>query len=226
MSTPPTAWPIWLEEQDQLLAENAGQGQFHDVGPQRGEYFREKRSARGAAVWDYDNDGDLDIIVSHVDLRGTATLLRNDGGNRQHWVGLTLSRHTSSHRGRGAGHRPGRGSDTGRCEPTGKRLLVLSRPAHALRTGTAHAYRSTRSALVGRARGRLPRSSRRSLRDDRAGRKVCGRSRSRPLAESTYTVSGTTKGARYHRVNSELACSSLTNFSVAGSNWSVLYSSS
>ena len=41
-------------------------------------------------MWDYDNDGDLDIIVSHVDLRGTATLLRNDGGNRQHWVGLTL----------------------------------------------------------------------------------------------------------------------------------------
>jgi enediyne biosynthesis protein E4 len=80
----------WLEEQDQLLAENTGQGQFHDVGRQRGEYFREKRSARGAAVWDYDNDGDLDIIVSHVDLRGTATLLRNDGGNRQHWVGLTL----------------------------------------------------------------------------------------------------------------------------------------
>jgi hypothetical protein len=80
----------WLEEQDQLLIENAGQGQFHNVGPQRSEYFREKRSARGAAVWDYDNDGDLDIIVSHVDLRGTATLLRNDGGNRQHWVGLSL----------------------------------------------------------------------------------------------------------------------------------------
>ncbi len=45
---------------------------------------------RGAAVWDYDNDGDLDIIVSHIDLRGTAALLRNDGGNRNHWLGLTL----------------------------------------------------------------------------------------------------------------------------------------
>ena len=79
-----------LVEQDQLLLENAGQGQFHDVGPQRSAYFREKRSARGAAVWDYDNDGDLDIIVSHIDLRGTAALLRNDGGNRHHWIGLTL----------------------------------------------------------------------------------------------------------------------------------------
>jgi hypothetical protein len=41
-------------------------------------------------VWDYDNDGDRDIIVSHVDLRATAALLRNDGGNRNHWLGLNL----------------------------------------------------------------------------------------------------------------------------------------
>jgi hypothetical protein len=80
----------WLEEQPPLLVENAGQGQFHDVGPQRSTYFQARRSGRGAAVWDYDDDGDLDIIVSHVDLRATATLLRNDGGNRQHWIGLTL----------------------------------------------------------------------------------------------------------------------------------------
>ena len=63
---------------------------FENVGPQRSPYFRQKRSARGAAVWDYDNDGDLDIIVSHIDLRGTAALLRNDGGNRNHWLGVTL----------------------------------------------------------------------------------------------------------------------------------------
>ncbi len=79
-----------LVDQDQVLMENDGRGHFHDVGPQRSPYFRQKRSARGAAVWDYDNDGDLDVIVSHIDLRGTAALLRNDGGNRQHWLGLTL----------------------------------------------------------------------------------------------------------------------------------------
>ncbi len=79
-----------LVDQDQLLLENDGKGRFQNVGPQRGSYFREKRSGRGAAVWDFDNDGDLDIIVSHIDLRGTPTLLRNDGGNRNHWIGLTL----------------------------------------------------------------------------------------------------------------------------------------
>jgi membrane-bound lytic murein transglycosylase B len=41
-------------------------------------------------VWDFDNDGDMDIIVSHVDLNATAALLRNDGGNSNHWLGLTL----------------------------------------------------------------------------------------------------------------------------------------
>ena len=42
---------------------------------------------------DYDNDGDLDIIVSHVDLIATPVLLRNDGGNRNNWLGLTLKSH-------------------------------------------------------------------------------------------------------------------------------------
>lgn len=79
-----------LIEQYPLLLENDGNGRFRDVGPERAAYFEEKRSGRGAAVWDFDNDGDLDIIVSHVDLRATATLLRNDGGNRNHWLGLTL----------------------------------------------------------------------------------------------------------------------------------------
>ena len=41
-------------------------------------------------MWDYDNDGDLDIVVSHVDLQGTPVLLRNDGGNAKHWFGVTL----------------------------------------------------------------------------------------------------------------------------------------
>jgi len=76
--------------QPPLLLENDGRGVFTDVGAERSDYFRELRSGRAAAVWDYDDDGDRDIIVSHVDLRGTATLLRNDGGNRNHWLGLRL----------------------------------------------------------------------------------------------------------------------------------------
>jgi hypothetical protein len=73
-----------------LLLENDGKGHFRDVGKEHGTYFSSKRSGRGLAVWDFDNDGDLDIIVSHVDLKATAVLLRNDGGNLNHWLGVTL----------------------------------------------------------------------------------------------------------------------------------------
>ena len=55
-----------------LLLENDGKGHFRDAGKDHGAYFSTKRSGRGLAVWDFDNDGDLDIIISHVDLQATA----------------------------------------------------------------------------------------------------------------------------------------------------------
>ena len=73
-----------------LLLVNDGKGHFKNAGPKYGSYFSRKRSGRGCAVWDYDNDGDLDIIVSHVDLKASAALLRNEGGNKNHWLGITL----------------------------------------------------------------------------------------------------------------------------------------
>lgn len=79
-----------LIDQLPLLMENDGMGRFRDAGSALAPYFTTKRSGRGAAVWDYDDDGDLDIIVSHIDLAGTPMLLRNDGGNRNHWLGITL----------------------------------------------------------------------------------------------------------------------------------------
>lgn len=73
-----------------LLLENDGHGNFKNVGQESGKYFDVKRSGRSLAVLDFDNDGDLDIIVSHVDLQATAALLRNDGGNANNWIGMTL----------------------------------------------------------------------------------------------------------------------------------------
>ena len=79
-----------LTDQLPLLLENDGRGHFHDVGESVSPYFRKPRSGRAAAVWDYNNDGRLDLIISHIDRRGTAVLLRNDTENRNHWLGLTL----------------------------------------------------------------------------------------------------------------------------------------
>ena len=76
--------------QPPLLLENNGKGHFRNAGPDLCDYFTTKRSGRAAAVWDYDNDGDLDIIVSHIDLEASPTLLRNDVENPNHWLGLKL----------------------------------------------------------------------------------------------------------------------------------------
>ncbi len=73
-----------------LLMENDGKASFTDVGQNLHPYFSKKRSGRAAATLDYDNDGDLDVIVSHVDLEASPVLLRNDCSNKNHWLGLTL----------------------------------------------------------------------------------------------------------------------------------------
>lgn len=79
-----------LISQYPLLLENDGKGHFSNVGMEHGNYFKEKHSGRSLAVWDFDNDGNLDIIISHLDNKGIPALLRNDGGTKNHWLGLTL----------------------------------------------------------------------------------------------------------------------------------------
>jgi hypothetical protein len=61
---------------------------FYDVSPVSGEYFGRTAVGRGAALGDYDNDGDVDLFV--VNHGGLGVLLRNDGGNRQHWLAVRL----------------------------------------------------------------------------------------------------------------------------------------
>ncbi len=73
-----------------VLLENDGKGNFKDVGKSVSPYFATKRSGRGLVIWDYDNDGHLDVVISHVDLEATSTLLHNEGGNGNNWLGVTL----------------------------------------------------------------------------------------------------------------------------------------
>jgi len=73
-----------------VLLENNGKGHYRNTGSEYGSYFGTKRSGRGMATFDFDNDGDRDVIVSHVDLQASPSLLRNDGGNSNHWIGIRL----------------------------------------------------------------------------------------------------------------------------------------
>jgi hypothetical protein len=57
---------------------NLGAGKFQEVTRQLGPAFATPRVARGAAYADFDNDGDLDVLVTTN--AGPAKLFRNDGG--------------------------------------------------------------------------------------------------------------------------------------------------
>ena len=70
-----------------LLFENTGRG-FKDVSAKSGAVFGKMFSGRGMAVGDFDNDGDADVLTSNNGE--PPLLLRNQGGNKNNWVGLNL----------------------------------------------------------------------------------------------------------------------------------------
>ena len=72
-----------------LLFRNLGGRKFENVSASVGPAFTRSMVARGAAYADYDHDGDLDILIANNN--GPACLLRNDGGNRNHWLSVRLS---------------------------------------------------------------------------------------------------------------------------------------
>jgi len=71
-----------------LLLRNDGNGSFHNVEKMAGPAFHTPYDARGLAVGDYDNDGDVD--AAFVRLQDTPVLLRNNVGEKSHWVGFQL----------------------------------------------------------------------------------------------------------------------------------------
>lgn len=74
--------------EEDVLMRNDGTGKFIDVAKQSGDYFKAKYVGRGSAFADYDNDGDLDLLV--VNLNDSPRLLRNDGGNRNRWLTVAV----------------------------------------------------------------------------------------------------------------------------------------
>ena len=91
--------PSLSYRQSDLLYHNTGTG-FRDVSAESGPAFRIKHVGRGAALADYDNDGDLDIVIA--DCGGPAMLYRNDGGNRNHWISIRARGRVSNRFGLGS----------------------------------------------------------------------------------------------------------------------------
>ena len=70
-----------------LMFENTGRA-FKDVSARSGAVFSKMFSGRGMALGDFDNDGDDDVLTSNNGE--PPLLLRNQGGNRNNWIGLQL----------------------------------------------------------------------------------------------------------------------------------------
>ena len=71
-----------------LMFRNTGKGHFEKTSDALGPDFTRPVAGRGLATADFDNDGDIDIAVN---VRGDVPeLLRNDGGNANHWLEVLL----------------------------------------------------------------------------------------------------------------------------------------
>ncbi len=74
--------------QSNLVYRNLAGERFEDVTTLAGPGLAQIRSSRGAAFGDFDNDGDLDVLV--MNMSAPVSLLRNELSAERHWVRFTL----------------------------------------------------------------------------------------------------------------------------------------
>src|ERR1019366_5418217 len=71
-----------------VIFRNLGDGKFEELRGLAGPGIDEPHCSRGVAFGDFDNDGDLDILI--VNLNEPPSLLRNDLGGTNHWLKVQL----------------------------------------------------------------------------------------------------------------------------------------
>ncbi|MCL6507632.1 MAG: CRTAC1 family protein, partial [Bryobacteraceae bacterium] len=80
--------PAYPYRTPRVIFRNLGNGRFEELIEEGGPGVAAAHASRGCAFGDFDNDGDLDILI--VNLNEPPSLLRNDLGGRNHWLKVKL----------------------------------------------------------------------------------------------------------------------------------------
>ena len=93
-------FPADTYAQPNYLLRNSAGKRFVDVSNSVGMRKVENRVGRGTAFADFDNDGDVDILV--INKNDIPTFLLNSGGNRRNWLAIRTQGVASNRDGIGA----------------------------------------------------------------------------------------------------------------------------
>ncbi|MGA9464631.1 MAG: CRTAC1 family protein [Terracidiphilus sp.] len=80
--------PQYPYKTPRVLFRNLGNGTFEELDSQAGEGVTTPHSSRGCAFGDFDNDGDLDVLI--VNMNEPPSLLRNDLSGHHNWIKIKL----------------------------------------------------------------------------------------------------------------------------------------
>jgi hypothetical protein len=139
-----------------VVFRNLANGMFEELVEEAGPGVAAKHSSRGCAFEDFDNDGDLDILI--VNLNEPPSLLRTDLRGAHHWLKMKLVGTKSNRSAIGARVlvRYGQAAGSGSAEPV--QFLLRQWTCGCISVWVRKKWRTLKS--VGRAAGR--KSSKRS----------------------------------------------------------------
>jgi hypothetical protein len=80
--------PQYPNKTPSVVYRNLGKGKFEELLDGGGPGMAEAHCSRGGAFGDFDNDGDIDILI--VNLNEPPSLLRNDVTGGNHWLKVLL----------------------------------------------------------------------------------------------------------------------------------------
>ena len=80
--------PQYANQTPRAVFRNLGNRTFEELGEEAGPGVTDAHCSRGCAFGDFDNDGDLDILI--VNLNEPPSLLRNDMKQKQNWIKVKL----------------------------------------------------------------------------------------------------------------------------------------